>query len=272
VAARRDEMRRRREQLGLTQEEAAITLDVASSSYRGWEDGTRTPRVGFRPRLAQVFEMSLVEVHRWFDPHPVAPAGVEVPGWLGTFAALEQGAAEVWSHQPVSVPGLLQTAAYAAASKRVDTVEGVPTEGEVDRWVEHRLARQAVLDREPDPLSLSVVIDESVLHRTTGDGEVMFEQLTHLADAAGRPHIDVRILPFAAGTHVAAFGSFTVLTAPGSTEPYLAIILDRVSAHYLELPSVVAAHVRAFRHLQDVARSPTESIDLIRTVAKERYS
>jgi hypothetical protein len=82
----------------------------------------------------------------------------------------------------------------------------------------------------------------------------------------------VRILPFDAGTHVAAFGSFTVLTSPGATEPFMAIVLDRVSAHYLELPSIVAAHASAFRHLQDVARSPAESIDLIRTVAKERYT
>jgi DNA-binding XRE family transcriptional regulator len=272
VASRRIELRRRREQLGLTQEEIALALGVASSSYRGWEDGTRTPRPGYRPKIAWVLAVSLVEVHRWFDRAVPAPAGVEVPSWLGTFAALEQGAAEMWSHQQVSIPGLLQTAAYAAASKRVDTVDGTPSEGEIDQWVQHRLDRQAVLHREPDPLALYVVIDESVLYRITGDGEIMFDQLTHLAAMTAQPHIDVRILPFDAGSHVAAFGSFTLLRSPGDHEPYMAIILDRVSAHYLELPSVVAAHARLFEHLQNVARSPAESIKLIRTLAKERYS
>lgn len=272
MAARRHEMRRRRVQMGLTQEQAALALGVASSTFRGWEDGSRTPRVGFRRRLARVFEVSLVEVHRWLDRQEAPPAGVEVPRWLGTFAALEQGAAEVWTYQVVSVPGLLQTAAYAAAAQRVDTVEGSPSAGEIDRWVQHRLNRQVVLERQPQPLRLSAVIDESILYRVTGDGEIMHDQLIHLATASERPHIDIRIVPFSAGTHVAAFGSFTVLTAVEAIEPFMVIMLDRVSSHYLELPSVVAAHSRLFRHLQDVARSPTESIDLMRAVAQERYT
>jgi transcriptional regulator with XRE-family HTH domain len=271
MAVRREEMRRRREQLGLTQEQVAEQLRVSVSSYRGWEAGTRTPRVGFRPRIARVLQVSLVEVHRWFETCAAPPDGVAVPAWLGTFAALEQGAAEVRSYQPVSVPGLLQTATYAAAVQRSDTVDGPISGVEVDRWVDHRLTRQEVLERTPDPLRLSVVIDESILYRVTGDGEIMHDQLLHLVAQAKRPTIDVRILPLDRATHVAAFGSFTLLTSPGAIEPYMTVVLDWVSAHYLELPTMVGAHTRLFRHLQEVARSPADSIDLIRDVAKERY-
>lgn len=263
-------LKARRQQLGLTQETAAEALHVAVSTYRCWEQGLRTPLVGARPRLARTFGVSLVEVARWFDEAPPPPEGMAVPTWLGTFAALEQGAAEVWSYQPVSVPGLLQTAAYADAVQRQDIVP--PSDDEVDRWVRHRLARQAVLDRRPDPLRLSVVIDESVLWRVAGDGEIMAEQLDHLVAMARRPTVDVRVLPLDRGTHLAAFGSFTVLTSPGAAEPYMAIVLDRTSAHYQELDTIVTAHGALFRHLQAVARSPEDSIDLIRTVAKERYS
>jgi transcriptional regulator with XRE-family HTH domain len=268
----REELERRRQQLGLTQEAAAEAIGVATPTYKAWEQGTRTPLVGFRPRIARVMQASLVEVQRWFDKLTPAPSGVTVPSWLGTFAALEQGAGELWSYEPVLVPGLIQTAAYAAAAQRDDIVEGPPSGDEVDRWVGYRLARQAVLTREPDPLRLSVVIDESVLYRVIGDGEVMFDQLVHLATQAEQPTIDVRVLPLDPGTAVVGWGSFTVLTSPGSVEPYMAVTSDRTGAHYFELPSVVTAHSRLFEHLQVVALPPADTIDLIRTVAKERYT
>ena len=56
--------------------------------------------------------------------------------------------------------------------------------------VEARLARQAVLDREPQPLELCCVIDESALNRVTGTAETMHHQLHHLvAVVDGGPKI-----------------------------------------------------------------------------------
>ena len=81
------------------------------------------------------------------------------------------------------------------------TAAGSPTEEEVERWVRVRLARQAVLDREPDPLRLSVVLDEAVLRRVAGDREVMAEQIDHLVMMAERPNVDIRVLPLDPGTH-----------------------------------------------------------------------
>jgi transcriptional regulator with XRE-family HTH domain len=268
----REELKRRRQQLGLTQEAAAEAIGVATPTYKGWEQGTRTPLVGYRPRIARVLQASLVEVQRWFDTKTTPPAGMDVPAWLGHLAALEQGAAEVWAYQPVHMPGLLQIASYAAATQRHDTVDGVPSGDEVDRWVDHRLSRQVVLTREPDPLRLSVVLDESVLYRVVGDGEIMADQLNHLAEQATRPNVDVRVLELERSTTSVGFGYFTVLTARGATKPYMAVVLDRCGAHYLDRPHEVAAHSALFLHAQGVALSPADSIDLIRTVVKERFT
>lgn len=270
MATRPEGLRVRRELLGHTQESMAVAVGVAVSTYKGWERGIRTPRMGLRRQLARACQASLVEVSGWFDRRPAPPGAVTVPTWLGHYAALEQGAGELWAYEPVTMPGLLQTAAYAAAVERAEVV--APSDGEVDRWVGLRLARQAVLDRRPEPLRLSVVLDESVLLRVAGDGEVMADQLDHLARQAERPNVDVRVVPLDRGAHVAAFGSFTVLTAPGAPRPNMAITLDRSSAHYLELAAVVEAHAALFRHLQDVARSPSASIELIRAVSRERFT
>jgi hypothetical protein len=169
----------------------------------------------------------------------------------------------------VVVPGLLQTAGYATEVERL--VPGEISEAEVARYVDMRLARQEVLDREPEPLRLSVVLDESVLYRVAGDGDVMAEQLDHLAELAERPSIDVRVLTLDRNVFVAAFGSFTVLTAQDSAAPYMAYVKDRVGPHYLDRQHEVDSHIELFSYLADVALSPSKSLDLIRTVCKERY-
>jgi hypothetical protein len=116
-----------------------------------------------------------------------------------------------------------------------------------------------------------VVLDESVLYRAFGDHGVMSEQLAHLAEAAARPNVDLRILPLARPTAVAAFGSFLVLTSPASVTAYMACVFDRGATHYLERPAQIDEHVQLFRHLEGVALSSAESRDLVLTVKQERY-
>jgi transcriptional regulator with XRE-family HTH domain len=266
---KRHEFVLRRRQLGFTQEQVAERLQVAVTTVRGWEGGWHSPRIGFMPRIARLFQVSLVEAQRWFDDSKAVPDGLTVPEWLGHFAALEQGAAELWTYQPVTVPALLQTATYAAAVQRQEA--GPPSPAAVDQWVRHRLLRQDVLRRQPEPLRLSAVIDESVLWRVAGDGEIMADQLDRLIELAEWDNVELRVLPLDRGVHMAAFGSFTLLRSPGALDPYMAVVGDMTTAHYLELPSVVEAHADLYRRLRDMARSASESIDLIRTLAKERY-
>ena len=181
----------------------ASNCGVATSTVRAWEAGTRTPRFGLRPRIARLLDVSVVEVHRWFDKAALAD-GMAVPAWLGHLASLEQGAAEVWTYEPVVVPGLLQTRDYAFAVQHADSV--TRTDQEMDHRVEHRLARQRVLTREPHPLVLSAVIDESVLWRVAGDRAVMATQLDHLVHMADRPNVDVRVLPLDTGEFSSRLG------------------------------------------------------------------
>jgi transcriptional regulator with XRE-family HTH domain len=269
VADRRDGLRRRRLEMGFSQEGLALALGVATSTYRSWEAGVHVPLVGFRAKLARALAVSLAEVSRWFDDdlRPGAPDGLAVPAWLGHLATLEQGAGQILTYQPIVVPGLLQTEAYATA---VERAEPVSDEDALLR-VKSRLARQAVLCREPDPLHLSVLLDESVLHRPAGDARTMAGQLHHLVTLSTSPTIEIRVIPLDAGLFSAAWGHFQVLTSPGSTEPYMACVIDAVGAHYLERPGDVEAHVRVFERLAAVALSAAESRDLFLAVAQERY-
>jgi transcriptional regulator with XRE-family HTH domain len=272
MAMARHRLKARREQQGLTQEQLALSIGVATSTYREWERGLSTPRVGFRPRLAAQLDVSLVEIDGYLNENgsSVAPPNRQaVPTWLTLYASLEQGASHLWTFQPMTVHALLQTPAYARA---VEQVGPRPTTDEaVTRRVELRLARQGVLTRAPDPLQLSVVLDESVLLRVTGGPTVMAEQLAHLVAMARHPNIELRLLPLDAGVHAASFGAFTLLASPGAVMAQMACVTDRTGVRYLEGAHAVDAHVEVFDHLCDHSLSHSDSVEVIRTTAKERY-
>jgi transcriptional regulator with XRE-family HTH domain len=270
MATARQALRQRRERQGLTQESAAFELRIAVSTYRSWERGEKTPRVGHRPKLARLLDVTLAEVDIYLDGQQVAaPNGQQVPQWLTLHASLEQGASHIWAFHAFTVHALLQTADYAAAVERADAIP--KSDDGIARRVEMRLARQGVIQREPDPVELSVILDESVLHRVTGGREVMADQLTHLATMAELPNIDVRILPLDAGQHSAAFGAFTMIATPGATEPQIVCVEDRTGVRYLEGSHGVDAHQQVFEHLGRYALPPGESVDVIRSAGKERY-
>jgi transcriptional regulator with XRE-family HTH domain len=271
VTTRRDGLRLRRQELGFTQEQLAGQLGVSTTTYRNWELGTTFARIGFRPRLADRLGVTVEEVGLWFSEdngRVLAPKGMAVPAWLGHLATLEQGASRILTYEPIVVPGLLQTEDYATAVERTGGI----SEQDVAKFVQARIARQDVLFRAEAPLELSAVIDEAVLHRRAGSKAIMAAQLQHLLDILVRcPTVEVRVLPLDAEAFQAAWGSFVILTSPGSTEPYMACAVDGVGAHYLDRPGETEAHTAIFTRLSAVALSPAESRSLIAVTLQERY-
>jgi transcriptional regulator with XRE-family HTH domain len=270
MGAQREALRARRIQLGFSQESFAEEIGVSPQAVGEWERGDRCPRPGFRPRIARALHVTPEEAGRLIDngegTHPDAFA---VPSWLGHLAALEQGASEVWTYEPIGVPGLLQTADYATVVE--STTEHHLSDAEVDQFVQARLARQAVLSLEDNPLRLAVVIDESILYRLAGDRRVMASQLEHLATMSDRENVDLRVLTFDAQEFTGAFGSFKLFTGPGHSTPYMASVLDRAGSHYLDRQHELDAHIGLFKHLQRNAQSRAASRDLIHATMKDRY-
>lgn len=261
----------RREDLGLTREQVAEVLGINPKTYARCEQGKTMLRVGQRPQLARLLHWSPAELRVALtdDGQVAPPSGQTVPQWLTLYASLEQAASRLWTFQPMTVPALLQTRDYAAA---VERIAPVPMTGDVvAERVEMRMARQGVLDREPEPLHLSVVLDESVLHRVTGGPRVMATQLRHLAEVSERPNVELRVLPLDAGVHSAAFGGFIVLASSGASDPQMVCVEDRTGIRYLEGPHAVDAHVEVFGHMCDYALSPGDSVDVVRTIAKETH-
>jgi hypothetical protein len=191
-----------------------------------------------------------------------------LPGWFRTFVGLEEAATLIRGYEPHWIPGLLQTADYARAAIRT----GFPaaTDGQAERRVALRLARQQILAR-PDPPRLWVIIDETALRRpaaTTGPA-VIRAQLDALIEATTLPHITVQILPFTAGLHPAMYGPFRIFRFSEPELPDIVYSESLTSACYIDQPGETTAYSQALDRISAQAAPADDTTRILRTIRKE---
>jgi transcriptional regulator with XRE-family HTH domain len=213
------ELRRLRERAGFIGEEVARLLGWSTSKISRLE---RAQTAIKRADLRRLLELYRVDPRRREELLALAeesrPSGrlkaisARLPGVHAEFLNVEAEAESVWNWEPQIVPGLLQTEDYARAVMLGWHSMFTEPPSEVERRVEARRLRQQVLQRDP-PLQLSVVMDESVLHRKLGEPSVMRAQLEHIVEASRLPNIRVRILPLKSD-HTVATGAFTYVKFP----------------------------------------------------------
>jgi hypothetical protein len=266
-----------RERAGLTGEEAGNALERSGS----WISRVETGRVGLRGRdLTDLLELYRVHDREVVDQLTALAREGKQRGWwsrysdiisgnYATYIGFESEASEVCNYETLCVPGLLQTEDYARALFRGGLP--APTAGEVERKVEVRMARQAVLTR-PRPLRLFAVVDESVLHRTLGEPQVMQAQLTHLVEASHQPHIMLQVVPFDAGKHPGMVGSFSLLTFALPDDPDI-VYIEGMSRDVFVESGDAREYREVFDHVRSGALSPEASrqrIDHIRQETADR--
>jgi len=202
----------------------------------------------------------------WQDYADVLPAGyMELIG-------LETEADTSAEWQTEAVPGLLQTEEYARhVIAAYQSVVLIPP-GYVERRSRVRTIRQQVLTERDPPLSLSAVIDESVLLRKVGSRQVMFEQLRHLAEMAELPNIELRVLALQRDTSLMS-DSFTVLgfSQHGASKLGDILITESQSSNDLSIEGETDTYIYrlVFEALHRASLSAEESRDLMAETAQQ---
>ncbi|ASU82940.1 XRE family transcriptional regulator [Nocardiopsis gilva YIM 90087] len=171
----------------------------------------------------------------------------------------EAEACMIRTFEGLTIPGLFQTPDYAAAVFRAG--RAMP-EDDVARRVEARMARREIFNRIKPPHVLAV-IDEGALRRLIGGPDVMREQLTHLKHLALRHHIDMQVLPYEAGAHLALAGPFRILEFPGSKDQPIVHVETATDSLFLEQPDELERYTLAFSNVQGVALSTALSVKFI---------
>ncbi|MFD3794758.1 helix-turn-helix domain-containing protein [Streptomyces californicus] len=267
------ELRKLRERAGKTAREAAgrISTDQARiSNIEAGRSGIGEERVR---RLASFYacdDVALIDAlcaisreHRgqfWWDEY----RGVLPPGFLD-IAELEHHASYMRSLQPVTMPGLLQTPEYARAMFE-SALPRLPGD-EVEARVEHRMRRADVLDRE-DPPEFAPIVHEAALRMRLGGRKVARAQLEYLLEAAERPKVSLRVIPFASELYVDM--AHTALYAGGVVPQLDTVHIDApIRSVYLD----AAAELHRCRLLLDLGRTaaldPAESRSFIHHLARD---
>ncbi|MFB8034399.1 helix-turn-helix domain-containing protein [Streptomyces sp. NPDC056004] len=267
------ELRKLREQAGRTAREAAGLISTDQAKISHMEAG----RIGISEarirRLASFYacdDATLIEAlcaisreyrgQFWWDEY----RGVLAPGFLN-IAELEHHATYMRCLQSVTLPGLIQTPQYARA-----LFEGVLPklpEDEVEARVEHRMRRQAVLDRDRPP-KFDVIVHEAGLRMRVGGREVARGQLMHLLEAADRPDVTVRVIPFASEKFVEV--TQTVLYAGGVAPQLDTVHIDTpFRGAYLDAAADLNRYRMQLDFAQRVSLGPEESRSFVHHLARD---
>ncbi len=177
----------------------------------------------------------------------------------GSLPGFEAEATQIRTVELVTIPGLLQTAAYATA---VFQAGQVLDQAAVRRHVEARLARQAILTRD-NPPQLWAVVDEAALRKMVGGPAVMAEQLARLVNMARQPNITVQVLPDSIGAHAAMGSGFVVLDFMGDLDPSLVYLETPTDNLFLERPEEVQAYALMFNRVVAAALTVEQSVHYV---------
>ncbi|MGH8775376.1 MAG: helix-turn-helix domain-containing protein [Jiangellaceae bacterium] len=267
-------LRRLREAQGVSRETAGWEIRASESKISRMELG----RVGFKERdIADLLTLYGVADQEERDGlltrarEANAPGwwhrdGDILPGWFQSYLGLETSASLVRTYEVQFVPGLLQTADYARAVILLG--HGSAATEEVERRVTLRMRRQQLLTR-TDPPQLWVVVDEGALRRPIGGADVMRAQLQALVDATKQPHIRLQVIPFHAGGHAAAGGSFSILRFPDQDLPDVVYVEQLTSALYLDKREDVDHYAAAMERLCIEAERPNRTAEILGAMLRE---
>ena len=266
------ELRRLRDEAGLTQDEVAARLDWHPTKVMRIETGRTAPHPNDVRVMLGLFGVTspeqvsaLVKLAQdarqrgwWYSYRDVLLNRYEF------FIGLETEASSIRNFELAMVPGLLQTEDYARA-----LISGGPMEldaTEVDRRVEVRTTRQQALDRDERP-QLWVIVDEAAIRRTVGGPAVMRGQLEALVTMSGQARTTIQVVPYSAGAHPGQLGPFVILGFTEPSEPEV-VTMETVGGNlYVDKPEEVRLYTTAFDHLRAVALSPGDTRAMLRAAA-----
>lgn len=264
------ELRRLRERAGLTGDQLAERMGWSASKISRFENAHSVPRTAEVRELLTLYGVEGKPAERllalaeeaadkgWWETNPLPP---EYSALIG----MEAEAQSTLSWAPLIVPGLLQTGDYAreVTNGFVERIAPV-SPGETRRRVEARLTRQQVLTRR-DPLRLSVVIDQSVLHRRFGDQAVMQSQMKQLLDLSERDNITLRILPLD-GPHPIGTGAFVLLEFDkiyDSSHEDVVYLEHLTGGRYVDEEDETYRYRRSFDRLSELALDEEKSREIL---------
>ncbi|MGW2089018.1 helix-turn-helix domain-containing protein [Streptomyces sp. NPDC001880] len=266
------ELRKLREQVGMTATEAAKRVGTSSGQLSNVESA----RFGVSPErvraMAHVYAcsddayvnalaaMAMERSSGWWEQYQ----GILPPGLLD-LAEFEHHAVALRTAYTCHIPGLLQTPEHARAV--FGQVVPQLTPPEIEHRVSHRIKRQDVIYR-ASPVTYSAVIHEAALRMRFGGRDAARKQLEHILSMSSQSHITVSVIPFDAGAYPGSGQS--VAYGLGPTPQLDTVHLDQSHGPVLlDAEHQLLKYRTLLDRMEAVALTPKKSQDFIRRIAQE---
>ncbi|WP_405870221.1 helix-turn-helix domain-containing protein [Streptomyces sp. NBC_00005] len=180
-------------------------------------------------------------------------------------AELEHHAHYRWDVDFLHVPGLLQTQDYAHALFSYMNPEYPASE--MERWVEHRMKRKAIIER-ADPTPYETVIHEAALRIRVGDRASARAQIARILELSEADHITVRVIPLDLDGFA---GAGSAMVYAGGPLPKLdSVVRDGPNGTvFVDAEAQLSRFRTLFRRVEAVSLEPERSRDFINRLAKE---
>ncbi|MEU0946388.1 helix-turn-helix transcriptional regulator [Streptomyces canus] len=254
------ELRRHREEVGMTQAELGSRVFVSGAYIGQFEQAFRKPQLDISQRIDEVLQTDgiferlcrkLIDDKRYAD-------------YFAQVVEFERTAMRICEFAPTVVPGLLQTAAYAGAV----TIAANPfvTDEYVEEIVAARRERAQILKGTTTP-EYWVVLHETVLRVPVGGPQAMAEQLDCIARLMRDRKVWLTVVPFTAGAYASMAGSLKLMEF--SDAPPITYTETAFSGTLIDDPGVVKRAQRAYDLLRVAALSPEASLALVESAAED---
>ncbi len=254
-----EELRARREHMGLTQREFAEKAHLSLSSVKQYERERKKPGRKFATWCDEFYGCPGT-FERMYD----GMVAESYPSWFGPRVLFEDKARCIHEWEMRGIPGLLQTPSYASAVIRA--CRPYDTKEDLERDAAARIERQNILTGD-DPPKLWVVLGEGVIRQAVGGVRVMREQLDHLLCLAEVQGIVLQVLPFAVSDAPGVDGPAALFEFDDS--PPVAYLEGWGSGRVEKDPKEVAAIATALSMIKGCALSPIDSAQLMTTIRSE---
>lgn len=181
--------------------------------------------------------------------------------------AAEPATTRIRQHQPVALPGLLQTREYARAVS--EAAGGDDPDAVAEAWMRRQEALTAV-----DGPQYDVVLDTRALLLAVGPVELVRQQILSLAVRAQRlPRLDLRVIPLHRPASARCATGFTLYDFRAAHSAPVAWIESPTGDTYFSAPEDIDRYAALFTTLCGEALGGADSARYLRSLAAdiERY-
>ncbi len=253
------ELKRRREDAGITQVELGARVFVSGGYIGQFEQAIRKPQLDVAQRIDETLQTDGI-----FER--LCRKLIDDPRYADYFAhvvELERLATVICDFEPSVVPGLLQTPDYARALMLA--THPLADDEFIEDRVTARIERSRVLEDARRP-AYWAIMHEAVLRIPAGGADTAAKALNHVAALAHQRRVLLQVLPFSAGA-LANSGSLRLMEFDDA--PPTAYTETSFSGSLLDDPAVVRRARRAYDLLRGAALSPEVSLALVESAAED---